>query len=204
MKIIGIIGGIASGKSTVAKALQELGAGCIDADKIGHDVLTIPEIKQQMEIRWEKNGYGHLSKPNGELDRKVIGSIVFSDPEELEFLNAICHPIIEARIEEKLGYYHPDYIDGVILDIPLLLEANWNQMCDIILFVDVSIDKRGHRAVDREYCPLDLVDLKKREAVQFDMDTKRSFATHVVPNNGSKKELLDWCNAFWNKTVKGF
>lgn len=201
MKVIGIIGGIASGKSTVAKALQELGAGCIDADKIGHDVLLIPEIKQQMELRWEGNGYGHLSKPNGELCRNIIANIVFSDPEELAFLNAICHPIIEAQIEEKLGYYHPDYIKAVILDVPLLLEANWNGMCDIILFVDSSIEKRGNRAAIRKECPLDLVELKKRESFQHDVEMKREFATHTIDNNCSEKEMLMRVNLFWNESV---
>ena len=200
MKVIGIIGGIASGKSTVTKALRKLGAGYIDADEIGHDVIEIPEIKQQMVMRWGGKGYGRIVSPSGEISRDMIANIVFNDGEELKFLNAICHPIIKARIEQGLEYFHPDYTKSVILDVPLLLEANWNRLCDVILFVDTSDFERISRAQSR-VCSLDAAELKKREACQYDLSMKKSFASYTIDNDGSKENMLQQVQSFWNKVI---
>ena len=201
MKVIGIIGGIASGKSTVAKALKELGAGYINADEIGHEVIAIPEIKQQMLNRWEGNGYGHITNPDGKLRRDIIANIVFNDSVELKFLNDICHPIIKDIIQQSLGYFHPDYTKAVILDVPLLLEANWNRMCDDILFIDASESQRGSRAQKREDCPLDLVELKKRESSQFGLEMKKDFASHIISNDGTMEHMLKQVQSFWDAKI---
>jgi dephospho-CoA kinase len=202
MKVIGIIGGISSGKSTVAKAMKKLGAGYINADEIGHDVIGIPEIKQQMQIRWEgDSGYGHITNPDGKIRRDIIANIVFNDSEELKFLNDICHPIIKTRIQQSLRYFHPDYTKAVILDVPLLLEANWNRLCDVIVFVEASDNQRGLRAQKREECPLDLVELKKRESSQFNIEMKRSFADHVIDNDGSEAVMLQQVQSFWDEVI---
>lgn len=201
MKVIGIIGGISSGKSTVTKAMRKLGAGFIDADKIGHDVIALPEIRQQMEIRWENGGYGHITNPDGKLRRDIIANIVFNDAEELKFLNDICHPIIKERIEQSLERYHPDYMKAVVLDVPLLLEANWNRMCDVVLFVEASLGQRSLRAQSRETCSLDEVELKKREASQYTLEMKKDFASHVIDNDGSKELMLSQVQSFWDEVI---
>lgn len=197
MKVIGIVGGIASGKTTVAKVLKKKGAGYINADEIGHDVIEISEIKQQMEMRWEGSGYGSLSDINGKTRRDIVANIVFNNPDELKFLNAICHPVIETRIEEKLEYFHPEYTKAVILDVPLLLEAGWNEMCDIILFIDTSFDARSHRAHKRS--GLDVAELHKRESCQFNLEMKKEFATHTIDNDGTEGSLVNKVDHFWSE-----
>tara|TARA_Y100000034_G_scaffold103692_1_gene129524 strand:- start:4164 stop:4775 length:612 start_codon:yes stop_codon:yes gene_type:complete len=201
MKVIGIVGGIASGKTTVAQELRRLGSGHINADKIGHDVLEIEEIRQQLEMRWSGNGYGHITKPSGEIRRDIIANIVFNDPKELEFLNDVCHPVIHDRIEQKLGYFHPEYTKAVVLDVPLLLEAEWNVLCDIIVFVECPIDKRGQRASKRTECTLDLAELKKREGCQMSVTEKRAFASAIIDNSQDKKQLLQEVLVFWKSEI---
>lgn len=212
MKVIGIVGGIASGKSTVAKLLRNLGAGHIDADKIGHEVLVIPEIIQQMTTRWciaEKIKSNRQIWDGGSrvdsLNRSLIANIVFNDKEELEFLNAITHSLIEGRIKEKLSLFHPDYTKAVVLDAPLLLEAGWNSLCDMVLFVDSSLNYRAERADHHSRsCQMDRYELTRRESFQFDLDMKRQFSTHVIDNNvDSIAALKGKVSRFWEENVNG-
>lgn len=199
MKVIGIIGGIASGKSTVSRAMRSLGAGHINADEIGHDVIEIPEIVQQMKARWADRG--HITDRLGKVRRDIVANIIFNDSQELEFLDAICSSPIKSRIQDSLSYFHPDYTQAVILDAPLLLEANWNRMCDIIIYVEASKEARVERAGQREDCPLDALELTKREAAQFDLTMKEEFSSHTIDNSGDWPATMKQVQSFWSEVI---
>jgi len=120
MKVIGLTGGIASGKSTVAQFLKELGAVTIDADKVGHEVFE-PNTESWGEVV-DAFGKGVLT-PDGEIDRKKLGEIVFSDSEALARLNRIVHPRIYELVKARLEDYRRRGVRVVVLEMPLLVEV---------------------------------------------------------------------------------
>jgi dephospho-CoA kinase len=129
MKVIGLTGGIGSGKSTVARFLAGLGAVIIDADKIGHEVLK-PNTEAWQEV---VAGFGRqILTPNGDIDRKKLGEIVFGNPESLLKLNRIMHPRIYEKVRAQLEEYQQGGVGVAVLEAPLLLEAGWASLVDKI------------------------------------------------------------------------
>ena len=127
MKIIGLTGGIGSGKSTVAQFLRELEVVVIDADKIGHEVLrSDAEAKQEIVAAF---GEGALT-PDGNISRQKLGRIVFGNPESLPELNRIMHPRIAERLKAQLEGYRKDGARVAVVEAPLLLEAGWASLVD--------------------------------------------------------------------------
>ena len=127
MKVIGLTGGIGSGKSTVSQFLAELGAVILDADKVGHEVLN-PDTGAWREV---VAAFGkQVLAPNGDIDRKKLGEIVFGNPESLSRLNQITHPRISDMVKTQLKEYREQEVDVVVLEAPLLLEANWTSLVD--------------------------------------------------------------------------
>jgi len=127
MKVIGLTGGIGSGKSAVARLLAELGAIIIDADKIGHEAL-----KRDTEV-WHEvvAAFGQqILTPDGNINRKKLGEIVFGNPESLSTLNQIMHPRMYETIKAQLEGYRQRGVRVVVLEAPLLLEAGWTSLVD--------------------------------------------------------------------------
>ncbi len=127
MFIIGLTGGILSGKSTVAQMLGEKGAGHIDADKIGHEAYE-PHTKTWQRVI-DAFGTGIL-KENEEIDRQKLGDIVFNDPESLARLNRIVHPQIGRLVVEELEKLRSKGVDVVVIEAVLLIEARWTNIVD--------------------------------------------------------------------------
>ncbi len=142
MKVIGLTGGIGSGKSTVAKFLAELGAVIIDADKIGHAVLEPDsEAWQQVVAAFGRQ----ILKPNREIDRKKLGKIVFGSAEALSQLNRIMHPQICRVVKAQIEQYRRQGIDVVVVEAPLLMEAGWTSLVDevwVTLAPEATVLKR--------------------------------------------------------------
>jgi dephospho-CoA kinase len=126
MKIIGLTGGIASGKSTVSRFLVELGAVVIDADRIGHDVLGSDEVRRELTAAFGSQ----ILTPGGSVSRRKLGKLVFADPEALAKLNQIMHPRIAARVAAQLERYRRAGVRVVVLEAALLLEAGWAPLVD--------------------------------------------------------------------------
>ena len=127
MKVIGLTGGIGSGKSTVSKFLAELGAVIIDADKVGHEVLENDSEAWQQVV----DAFGrHIVTPDGEVDRKKLGRIVFKSPEALSRLNRIMHPRIYDAVKTQLEQYRKQGASVVVVEAPLLIEAGWTSLVD--------------------------------------------------------------------------
>jgi dephospho-CoA kinase len=127
MKVIGLTGGIASGKSTVSRFLKELGAVVIDADRIGHEVLRSDSVvRRELAAAFGEQ----VLTPGGNVSRCRLGKLVFGNPQALARLNRIMHPRIAARVEAQLERYRRDGVKVVMVEAALLLEAGWASLAD--------------------------------------------------------------------------
>jgi len=192
---LGILGGIASGKSTVSAYLASKGACYIDGDKIAHEVLDYPEIQQQITARWGKEMISHNN-----INRKELAKIVFNDLNELKILEDITWPLINAKLYESFSRYNQHHTKLLIIDVPLLVEIGWVNLCTHNIFVDANLEDRIYRFAKRqnyktyEECKLEL---NKREARQVSLDEKKKIATFVIDNNQKLSSLYEKINTIW-------
>src|SRR5687767_1363354 len=172
--IIGLLGGIASGKSLVADCLEELGAGVLDADRMGHEVLRLAEVREAVRQRWGEQVF----RPAGEVDRKALAKIVF-DPspngrESLQYLERLTHPKIGQLLEQEAeALAATGRHKALVLDAPVMLEAGWHTLCDHLLFIDAPREARLARALARGWTE---ADFSAREDAQESLDVKRRHA----------------------------
>jgi len=176
-KVIGVIGAIGAGKSTVAKRLEELGAKLIDGDAVGHTVLREPEIKSRIVDRFGEDVVG----TNGEIDRKRLGGIVFSDKASLDALEAIMHPRMKRIFAEEIADAQNDpSVKLIVFDAAILLEADWGGLMDEIVYVDADRRLREERVKVRGWSPAELA---RREQAQWLAEKKKTLADHVIVND---------------------
>lgn len=197
MLTIGLIGGVASGKSAVARMLAERGAVILDADQAGHQVLLEPDVLETLVARW---GSGILTAA-GAIDRSAVARIVFAPGNETErqFLNRISHPRIAARLEAQLATLRSSHCPAAILDAALLMEAGWDSLCDEIVFVDVPREQRLGRARSRGW---DEAELARREATQLPLEVKKMRATQVLDNGGDLTALQRQVESLWRRVTQ--
>ena len=175
--IIGIMGGIGSGKSTVADILSKLGCGVIDADAIGHEMLKKSEVIRQLK---EVFGGGIFAQ-DGQIDKAALAQKAFGTIEAATKLNSIIHPLVLRRIEELISEFNElDHIKAIVLDVPLLAETGWEKRCDKLIFVACDRQKRIERAEKPENFEKILL---KRENFQISLDKKAEIAHYIVQNN---------------------
>ena len=130
--VIGLVGGIGSGKTAVAQLFAELGARVLDADAICTELHKTPEIRTAIESRWGRAVF----RADGELDRAKLGAVVFADPRELEALDNIMHPHVIERIkQDAVNCRAPGGPGMCVIDAPLLLESGLDRLCDVFVFV---------------------------------------------------------------------
>ena len=183
MFLVGLTGGIASGKSTVAERFVERGAELVDADAIAREVV------QPDEPAWHKLvehfGAGILDA-DGFIDRPALGRIVFGNPEKLKLLNQITHPPVVEEIANKLELLQA--FDGVVvLDVPLLAESGVDRGYEAVVVVAARADVQVERLVrDRGMAE---ADARSRVAAQASLQRKLELATHVIWNEGTIEEL---------------
>jgi len=135
MKVIGLTGGIGSGKSTVSQFLAELGAVILNADEVGHEVFK-PDTEIWREV---VAAFGRqILTPNGNIDRKKLGEKVFGNPESRARLNQIMHPRMYAQVKAQLEEYRRQGTKVVVLEAPLLLEAGWTPLVDEVWVTTAS------------------------------------------------------------------
>jgi dephospho-CoA kinase len=200
-KTIGLVGGVASGKSLVAKMLVELGAGLLDADRAGHAVLAEDaEVQQDLRQRFG----AAMFTADGRVDRAAIAQRVFGESDEAkrdrQFLEDLLHPRIRRRLENLRKQFADEGKPATVLDAPLLLEAGWGPMCDIRLMVDASRDLRLHRARQRGWTD---AEFSQREAAQLPVDDKRHAANVVISNDGTEADLRRKVRNFWDQHIHG-
>ena len=184
--IIGIVGGIGSGKSTAASEFARLGCKVIDADEIVHKLLDEPAVRKKV---LEFFGEGVLGD-DGRIDRGRLGEIVFSDAEKLSVLNGIVHPPVLAHAEELIERYNRETgVKAIVLDMPLLVEVGWDKRCDKVIFVDCRRDLRQNRAKTKKSLDIVVESIKIRENFQISLDSKAGITDNTIDNNSGLDEL---------------
>lgn len=182
-KVIGLTGGIASGKSTVSELLSVFGFKVVDADKAAREAVK----KGSKGLAQVQEVFGDEAiDENGEMNRRYMGDLVFNHPEKRLELNAIIHPIVrDIMEEEKQEYLKQGY--NVIMDIPLLFENELENTVDEVWVVYTSESIQMDRLMQRNN--LSLEDVKARVYSQISIDKKSRMADHVIDNLGDKLEL---------------
>ena len=182
MKILGIIGGIGSGKSTVSALLLQLGAAVISADDIGHQILLLPEVKTAVRARWGSAVFGD----DNEIDRRKLASVVFFDKNELSYLTNLTHPLIAEEVHRQRKKHVQNGVQLCVLDAPLLLESGWDHLVDQIIFVAAPAKVCWNRIKNRGWLE---TEWKQREAAQLSVEEKFRRANFVLDNSGDTDHL---------------
>jgi len=188
MKIIGLTGGIGSGKSTVSEIMADMGAVIIDADKVGHDLLKNTEVQREIISAFGKE----VLTSDGNIDRKMLSRIVFDNPNLLAKLNRIMHPRMYNIVKNELKKYRNKNIKIVVLEAPLLIDAGWNSLVDEVWVINTPVNTVINRL--RERTGMTGNEATIRIASQLSPDERLKAASVVIDNNGSLDEL--------KKTVK--
>lgn len=186
--IIGIVGGIGSGKSFVARLLGELGCAVIESDAVAHAVYAEPDVIKAIFEWYGESALDH----RGQVDRKVLAHHIFRDASQRSRLEALVHPRIHAKREREMAERAGDPgVKGFVWDSPLLIEAGLHMECDTVIFVDVPYEERLRRV--RETRGWDAAELDRREASQCPLEEKRRLATMIIagdqPSDVLKAEL---------------
>lgn len=180
-KVIGITGGIASGKSSVVDYLIKNKYLVIDADKIAYDI-TMNNENVKESIRRE---FGSVYFKNNVLDRKSLGELIFSNKEKKEVLNNICHPVIKDIIKKEIELSNEEVI---FIDVPLLYEANFLDLCDYVIVVYVDYDIQIKRLMSRDKISKEYAINKINS--QMPLIKKVELCDFVINNNGCYEKLI--------------
>ena len=194
--VIGVTGGIGSGKSTVSSFLEKLGVPVIDADDISRNLLK-PGGKALAEV---VAAFGsELIDSNGQLDRKALGEIVFSDSNKLKVLNAIVHKYVAEEIDNRIKCYKTEGFSRIVVDAPLPIEHGFLDLCDIVWTVHADEEIRIKRIMKRS-------GMTREEAIARinSQITERQYieiATTVIYNNETEEHLKREVELQFNKLI---
>jgi len=183
--VLGLVGGIASGKSFVASLFAQLGCAVVDADRLTDDLLREPATRRALGKRFGKE----IFTPSGEVDRGRLADKVFADREALEALNSLMHPELCARIRRALQAARRQDVPAVILDAPLILEKGLDRLCDFVVYIRASAEVRRTRAQESRGWPP--AEVARREAAQVSLKAKRERADYVIDNTTSPEHTLE-------------
>jgi dephospho-CoA kinase len=182
LRVIGLLGGVASGKSLVAAIFAEQGLGVLDADRAGHEALQLPGVIAAARKRWGDE----ILAPDGSLDRRRLAKIVFEPDEkgacEREFLEQLTHPEIARLLTEEVNRMAASGVSAVVLDAAVMLEAGWDKWCDKLVYIEVPHTIRLARALSRGWKEEEFT---AREAAQKSLDFKSRQADVTIDNSGS-------------------
>jgi len=182
MRIIGLTGNIASGKSKISEYLKTKGFKIIDADLIGKTILEDEFIKNR-SVRV----FGtEIMNKDGSIDRKKLGTIGFSSKENLEKLNRITLPLLSKKIKKRINEYKRKKTKLIVLDAAILIEAKWNKIVDEVWVVYTNPEVQLDRLIKRENYSIE--EAKNRIDAQMDIDEKLKYADVIINNS------FDWEN----------
>lgn len=191
MVVVGLTGGIGSGKSTVAAMLAERGAVVVDADRLAREAVAVGTDGYRAVV--DRFGPDVVAGDGG-LDRKALAGMVFEDPEALADLNGIVHPLVRAAIAERVAA-----LDGtdevVVLEIPLLVESGRSYGASKVIVVDCPEEVAVRRLVEGR--GMDEADARRRIAAQVSRADRLAAADVVIDNAGSQAELRRQVDAVW-------
>lgn len=185
-RVLGLLGGIASGKSEVARLLAGTDGVVLDADRIAHAVLESPPLRA-----WLAERFGPALVAGAQVDRAALAAKVFAEPAARAELEARVHPLVRAALREGIEQARARGVPLVVLDVPLLLENeathHLTEACDALVFVEADAKVREERARARRGWATD--ELARREALQLPLAAKRARADFVLANDGDLSEL---------------
>ncbi len=182
MRIIGLTGNIASGKSKISEYLKTKGFKIIDADLIGKTILEDEFIKNRLVRVFGTE----IMNKDGSIDRKKLGTIAFSSKENLEKLNRITLPLLSKKIKKRINEYKRKKIKLLVLDAAILIEAKWNKIVDEVWVVYTKPEVQLDRLIKRENYSIE--EAKNRINAQMDINEKLKYADVIINNS------FDWEN----------
>ena len=192
MKVIGLTGGIGSGKSTVSQFLRELGAVLIDADRVGHEAYR-PNTETWREV---VAAFGEqILTPDGEIDRRELGEIVFSSPESLARLNLIVHPRMYEMMKARIEECRQRGVDVVVLEAAILLEVGWTPLVDEVWVTVAPESTVVERTRERTGLPEEQILARIRS--QMSSEERAKHADVVINNDGTQDELKAKVKELW-------
>jgi len=190
--VVGLTGGIGSGKSLAAQFFSQLGAIVIDADQLARSAIERgSEGFDEVLLR-----FGDTVLKNGDIDRVALGQIVFENPEAKKDLEEIIHPRIRAEFEEAVASLNPGQV--MVYEIPLLVETNAADRFDFVITVESNAELRKQRLRARGMFHSDI---EKRMAAQATEEQRRAVADCVLTNDGSEDDLLRQVENVWESTI---
>jgi len=193
--VFALVGGVASGKSSVARAFEKLGATVIDADAQGHEVLKDAQVRDEIRA-----AFGDVFTADGNVDRTKLGAAVFGDAAKLERLNGITHPRIRARTQARLDAAIQGNAKAVVLDVSLLLESKaYEGKYNVLVYVSCPEQERERRAEQKRGWARG--ELQKRQQHQLSLDTKRALADAVIDNGGTEEATQQQVQRLWDEYV---
>lgn len=198
MIVIGLTGGIGSGKSEVSRRLRELGAAVINADQVGHQAYA-PHSETWREI---VHAFGaQVLQENGEIDRRQLGGIVFADPAQRARLNAIMHPRMARMVSDQLDELRAKGCPAAVVEAAVLFEAGWDALVDEVWTVDAPEEEVVARLQARN--GLEPAEIRQRIAAQMPAAERAARAAAVIRNAGSQETLAATVKELWASRVKG-
>jgi dephospho-CoA kinase len=194
--VIGLVGGVASGKSMVAAQFEKLGCRVVDADRIAHELLREGAIRQALRNRF---GDGILD-PSGEIDRRLLAERVFASTEDREALESVVHPEIERRVAEALEAGRRSDAPAVVLDAPLILEKGLDRLCQVVVYIKTPEEVRRSRAgVSRGW---EESEVARREANQISLKVKQDRADFIIDNSTSPEHTFEQVRTILSRIAK--
>lgn len=198
MLVIGLTGSIGTGKSEAARQMETLGATLISADQVGHEAYT-PNTEA-----WEKvvAAFGDsILGEDGEIDRRKLGAIVFSDAEQLTKLNEIMHPRMARMVADKIEILRTQGVEVVVVEAALLFEAGWDSLVEEVWVTDSPEQMVIERLKNRN--GLSEEEARKRISSQMDRAERLAKADCVIDNSGDMAGLGKAVKELWNSRVEG-
>jgi dephospho-CoA kinase len=192
--VIGLTGGIASGKSVVSQMLGEQGALIIDADKVGHEAYLRGSGCYDAVVE----AFGRdVVGPDGEIDRKALGGKVFGDPAQRRRLEGIVWPWMRTTMEHRLAKLRADGVPVVVLEAAVLIEADWIPIVDQVWLVEVSPAVARRRLMERNGLTAEQADA--RISAQLTNAERERYAQVIIDNSGTLEELRTRVLAEWER-----
>jgi dephospho-CoA kinase len=182
--VVGLLGGMGSGKSRVAAELAALGGRVLNADQFGHEALRQPEIRERLVQRWGEK----ILDETEAIVRGRVARIVFSDAAERQWLEAQVHPYIARRVREEVAAAQADpAVTLIVLDAAIMLEAGWDSVCDRLIYVHAPRAERLRRLAEQR--GWSAKEVEARERAQLSLTAKATRADYVVDNSGPPEHL---------------
>ncbi len=195
--VIGLAGGIASGKSMVAEQLRRLGCAIVDSDQMVHDELAKPDVVQTFESWWGQK----VVDSEGRINRQVMSEIIFSEAEQRKRMESFLYPRLERRREKMmLGFEDDPAVRAIVIDSPLLFEVGLDKLCDAVIFTECDRDVRVGRA--RESRGWTESEFDRREMLQKSLDMKARMADYRVVNNSTIDALLAQVTPLFERLIE--